>query len=245
MSLIVTFTDFGTAGPYLGQVHAVLRREAPGIEVVDLFANAPSYDPRTAAYLLAAYATEFPEDTVFLCVVDPGVGSERLPVVVNADGRNYVGPDNGLFELIVRRAQYAYWQEITWRPERLSVSFHGRDLFAPVAAHLARGDELTGMARPVAELLHPNWPDDLAQVIYVDGFGNAMTGIRASSLPSNTRLHITGHDYRRARTFSDCAPGEAFWYENANGLAEIAVNQGNAAATLGLSVGTPVAILTS
>lgn len=245
MSLIVTFTDFGAAGPYLGQLHAVLHREAPGIEVIDLFSSAPSYDPQAAAYLLAAYATEFPEETVFLCVVDPGVGSERLPAVVNADGKNYVGPENGLFELIARRAHHTDWQEITWRPERLSASFHGRDLFAPVAACLARGDGLVGMARPATNLLRPDWPDDLAQVIYIDSFGNAMTGIRAASLPSNARLRIMEHDHCRARTFSDCAPGEAFWYENANGLAEIAINRGNAAAVLNLAVGIPVEIFTS
>lgn len=244
MGLIVTFTDFGTAGPYLGQMHGVLHREAPGVRVIDLFADAPSFDARAAAYLLAAYATEFPEDTVFLCVVDPGVGGARLPAVVEADGRRFVGPENGLFELIARRAQDARWWEITWKPERLSASFHGRDLFAPVAARLARGDGPPGEERPVAELRRPDWPDDLAQVIYIDHFGNAMTGMRAASLPPNARLRVAGHDLGRARSFSDRAPGAAFWYENANGLAEIAVNQGSAATSLSIALAARVEILT-
>ena len=101
--MIVLFTDFGLSGPYVGQMKAVLHREAPGVAVVDLFADAPAFDPRRSAYLLAAYATEFPPPTVVLAVVDPGVGGERRPVVVEADGRRFVGSDNGLFELVWRR----------------------------------------------------------------------------------------------------------------------------------------------
>ena len=102
--MIVLVTDFGLSGPYTGQVKAVLWREAPTCPVIDLFADAPMWDPQAAAYLLAAYVQMFPKDTVFLCVIDPGVGGERLPVVVRADGRWFVGPDNGLFELVMRRA---------------------------------------------------------------------------------------------------------------------------------------------
>ncbi|MBX6322432.1 MAG: SAM-dependent chlorinase/fluorinase, partial [Rhodospirillaceae bacterium] len=138
--MIVLFTDFGLHGPYTGQVKAVLHGMAPGMPQIDLFADAPAGDPRASAYLLAAYATWFPAGTVFLCVVDPGVGGPRPAVIVEADGRWYVGPGNGLFEMVVRRAAIARRWDIAWRPERLSRSFHGRDLFAPVAAMLARGD---------------------------------------------------------------------------------------------------------
>src|SRR5262249_28737163 len=136
---IVLFTDFGLEGPYTGQMKAVLRREAPAAELIDLFADAPTGDPKRSAYLLAAYAPWFPLGTVFLCVVDPGVGGTRAPVFLEADGRFYVGPENGLFELVLRRAQNTRCGEILWRPARLSASFHGRDLFAPVAATLAHG----------------------------------------------------------------------------------------------------------
>ena len=135
--MIVLFTDFGLAGPYTGQMKAVLARDAPGQPVIDLFADAPSRNPRAAAYLLAAYAAWFPAGTVFLAVVDPGVGGIRAPLIVSADGCCYVGPDNGLFELVLRRAREAQVWEITWQPAALSASFHGRDLFAPVAAKLA------------------------------------------------------------------------------------------------------------
>src|SRR5262245_5142495 len=98
--MIVLFTDFGLSGPYTGQMKAVLGQMAPGTPVIDLFADAPVGNPKASAYLLAAYAAWFTTGTIFLCVVDPGVGGARLPVIVEADGRWFVGPDNGLFELI-------------------------------------------------------------------------------------------------------------------------------------------------
>ena len=241
--MIIVFTDFGAHGPYLGQMRAVLRREAPGVPVVELMADAPRFNPQAAAYLLAALTPEFPPPCVFLCVVDPGVGTNRPAVVVEADGRIFVGPGNGLFELVARRAAAARWREITWRPQRLSATFHGRDLFAPVAARLARGDKPQGEPKPLADLARPQWPDDLAQIIYFDDFGNAMTGLRAASLAPEARLHVGGLDLPRRRTFANSAKGEAFWYENAIGLAEIAVNQGSARVSLHLGPGDSVTLL--
>jgi S-adenosylmethionine hydrolase len=131
--MIVLFTDFGLHGPYTGQMKVVLQRIAPGTPVIDLFADAPIGNPRASAYLLAAYAVWFPAGTIFLAVVDPGVGGTRPAVIVKADGRRYVGPGNGLF--VQRRAGEALSWDITWRPEGLSASFHGRDLFAPRCRH--------------------------------------------------------------------------------------------------------------
>jgi len=241
--VIVLFTDFGLTGPYTGQVKAVLHREAPGVPVVDLFADAPAFNPRAAAYLLAAYAQEFPRNTVFLCVVDPGVGTHgRRPVIVEANGRWFVGPDNGLFHVVARRATAPRYRIIGWRPERLSASFHGRDLFAPVAARLARGEPPQDPAQRWKQEDLNEWPDDLPEVIYIDHYGNAMTGIRAAVLPQDARLGVRGHELERARTFGEVAPGTGFWYENANGLAEIAVNAGSAAQAFGIQVGTEVQV---
>jgi S-adenosylmethionine hydrolase len=241
--MIALFTDFGLAGPYTGQMKAVLHRMAPSVPVIDLFADAPIADPKAAAYLLAAYAAWFPEGTVFLGVVDPGVGGARPAVFVEADGRWYVGPDNGLFELVQRRARKARSWDIEWKPKHLSASFHGRDLFAPVAALLARGESPPGRQRDDGADRHPDWPDDLAEIVYVDHYGNAMTGLRAATLPTDARLAVAGRALARARTFSERPPGQAFWYENSNGLAEIAVNQGRADRDLGLSIGAPVEIV--
>ena len=145
--MIVLFTDFGLHGPYTGQVKAVLHQMAPSIPVIDLFADAPVANPKASAYLLAAYATWFPERTVFLCVVDPGVGGTRPSEFLETDGRWYVGPGNSLFELTQRRARVIRSWDIDWKPKHLSASFHGRDLFAPVAAMLARGDPPPGRPR--------------------------------------------------------------------------------------------------
>jgi S-adenosylmethionine hydrolase len=241
--MIVLFTDFGLQGPYTGQMKAVLHRMAPGVPAIDLFADAPAGNPKASAYLLAVYAEWFPAGTVFLCVVDPGVGGARPSMILEADGRWYVGPGNGLFELIRRRAATSRSWDIDWKPERLSASFHGRDLFAPVAAMLARGEAPPGRSRTDAADRRPQWPDDLGEIVYVDHFGNAMTGLRAAMLPPDARLAAAGRVLERERTFGDRPPGAGFWYENSNGLAEIAVNQGRADRDLGLAIGGPVAVV--
>lgn len=240
--MIVLFTDFGLEGPYLGQVKAVLHREAPGVPVIDLFADAPMWNMKASAYLLAAYAAWFPPGSVFLAVVDPGVGGARPAVAVEAEGRHFVGPGNGLFELVCRRAGRLQTREIVWRPEILSASFHGRDLFAPAAAALARGAPLPEEDRDALFGRRPDWPDDLAEIVYFDRYGNAMTGMRASALPSGASLTVAGHGAARARTFGDVPAGSAMWYENANGLAEIAVNRGRADALPGIAIGCPVGV---
>jgi S-adenosylmethionine hydrolase len=239
--LIVLFSDFGLAGPYTGQMKAVLLRDAPGAAVVDLFADAPSAEPQPAAYLLAAYAAWFPPDTVCLCVVDPGVGGARAPLIVRADRRWYVGPDNGLFEQVLRRAAKARVWRITFRPAALSASFHGRDLFAPVAARLARGDKPPG--EPHVPTRFPDWPAELGEIVYVDHYGNAITGLRAAALSPDARLGVAGRVLARMRTFSDVPVGAAFCYENSNGLMEVAVNRGRADAVLGLMVGSKLTVV--
>jgi hypothetical protein len=238
--MIVLFTDYGVGGPYKGQVQAVLGREAPGVPVIDLFPDAPVRDPRAAAYLLPAYASEFPAGTVILAVVDPGVGGDRAAGALEADGRWYVGPDNGLFEIVARRSGSGRrWWPLTEHPARLSATFHGRDLFAPLAARLARGEAPPGEPQSADAIRRPHWPDDLGEVVYIDGFGNAMTGLRAGAAEGATII-VGGRAIGWARSFGDVAAGTAFCYENANGLLEIAVNRGRAADDLRLVVGTPV-----
>lgn len=242
--MILLFTDFGLSGPYTGQMKAVLAQQAPTVPVIDLFADAPAFDPQLSAYLLAAYAPAFPAGSVFLCVVDPGVGTDRRPVMVEADGRWFVGPDNGLFALIARRATSLNAWTIDWIPDRLSASFHGRDLFAPVAASLATGRPVERSPLSPAAIDRPGWPDELPRIVYVDVYGNAMTGIRAATLPPDAVLTVAGSRVTRARTFGAVGPGQPLWYENSNGLAEIAVNRGRADRVLGLAVGDPVTVET-
>jgi S-adenosylmethionine hydrolase len=239
--MILLFTDFGLSGPYVGQLKAVLHRDAPaGVPIVDLMHDAPRFDPRAAAYLLAALAPQLPAESIVVAVVDPGVGTERLPVVVRADRRWLVGPDNGLFDPVARRAAQPRCWRITLRPAKLSRSFHGRDLFAPVAARIAAGSPPPGEPLDPSRLLRPGWPADLAQVIYIDHYGNAVTGLRAECAAQPSTLRVRGHRLRFAPTFGTVPVGLPFWYINSIGLIEIAVNQGRADRTLGLAVGTPV-----
>ena len=177
--VIVLFTDFGSRSPYVAQLHAILLREAPGVSIIDLLHDAPAHNPRAGAYLLAAYINEFPVGFVCLTIIDPGVGGDRDGIIVNADGRWLVGPQNGLLDRVLLRSRSSSqcWR-ITWQPPNLSASFHGRDLFAPVAGRIAAGHSPSGELLPNdGGLRHPEWPDDVEEVVYVDHFGNAITGI--------------------------------------------------------------------
>lgn len=236
--MILLLTDFGLAGPYVGQMHLVLRRLAPEVPVLDLQHDLPAFRPDLASPLLAAHLDFAQPGDVVVAVVDPGVGTDRRPLALRLDGIWLVGPDNGLFEAALRRARAVESYAIAWRPERLSASFHGRDLFAPVAARLARGDR-SGLV-PAEPTRFPDRPDDLPSIVHVDAYGNAWTGLHAARLPPGARLRAAGRVLERARTFGEVPPGTAFWYENSSGFAEIAVNGGSAAATLGLRLGDPV-----
>jgi S-adenosylmethionine hydrolase len=169
--------------------------------------------------------------------VDPGVGGKRDPIVIEAEGRSFVGPDNGLLSLVWQRARRRKCLRIAWRPERLSSSFHGRDLFAPVAAALAvkhvPGDWLISKEKPA--VLLPS--GDLSQVIYIDHYGNAVTGLR--EFKNSWRLRAGSRTLAYARTFEEAAG--PFWYENSMGLVEIAAPQGSAARLLRLKIGSRVA----
>jgi S-adenosylmethionine hydrolase len=240
--MIALFTDFGWNDPYVGQVHAVLAGKAPGIPVIDLFHAVPNFDICAGAYLLPHYAKEFPSETVFVCVVDPGVGGARAPLVVRADKRWYVGPDNGLFSILQRRSKKFESYALRWRPRSLSASFHGRDLFAPVAAQLAKGKHPAWKATSLGD---PGWPDDLSRVIYIDHYGNAITGLRAEKLSRGSRLRVGKHVYANARVFSEVPRGRGFWYENSNGLVELAIREDSVARRSGIRLGMKVKLISN
>ena len=236
MTCFVLFTDFGPAGPYIGQMESVLRQTAPNVPVINLLSNAPSADPRLSSYLLAALRHSFPVDSIFLTVVDPGVGGTRRAVVLQADGQIFVGPDNGLLNTVAVQAQNPQWSEIVWKPEQCSMSFHGRDLFAPVAAKLAI-HAADGLLQRFDRNDLSDWPQDLAEVIYCDYYGNAMTGLRYLEAFVGKILNVNDKAIKQAGTFSDVEEHQAFWYKNSSGLVEIAVNKGRAEQQLDLKQG--------
>jgi len=238
---IVLFTDFGAGDLYVGQVEAVLDAYAPGVRVIHLLHEAPAYDVKAAAHLLAALATGLPGRHVFIGVVDPGVGTDRGAVVVRADDHWYVGPDNGLFSVVAARAASKSVWRITGDPPGVSPSFHGRDIFAPLAAAIATGGLPDASVTPADDLSVQLDAADLAEVIYIDHYGNAWTGLRAAGLPHSRTLAVGGQELRYAQVFGAVRAGAPFWYENSSGLVEIAINRGSAANELGLAVGMPVA----
>jgi S-adenosylmethionine hydrolase len=239
-AMLALFTDFGCQDPYVGQVKAVLASLAPAVPIVDLLHAVPDFNAHAGAHLLDAFRSGFPVGTVFLCVVDPGVGGPRQPLVAEADGQWFVGPDNGLLSVVTGRArQVRYWR-IDWQPESLSNSFHGRDLFAPIAGAIAAGNF------PTERLVAIDSPEvrfdsaELPRIIYIDHYGNAWTGIRGGVLADVVMLEVRGNALARRTVFHEAQKGEAFWYINSSGLAEIAVNRSSAAGQLGLKVGDPV-----
>lgn len=242
--VIVLFTDFG-ADLYVGQVKAVLAEHAPAVPIIDLMHDAPAFDVMASAHLVAACAPRFPVDTVFLAVVDPGVGTRRDAIVMECDGRYLVGPDNGLLSVCAARSSAARCWSIAWRPENLSTSFHGRDLFAPIAGLIAAG------RWPEARLAPKREPDvrlgteDACALIYIDRYGNACTGVRAARVPRESLVCVGSATLRYAPVFGAAQDGEAFWYENSLGLVEIAANRASAAALLGLRVGAAISIETA
>jgi hypothetical protein len=238
--VIVLFTDFGVRDPYVGQVKARLAEHAPTQQVVDLLHEVPDFNPHAGAHLLAALAPVFPPGSVFLAVVDPGVGTPRGAVVVMAGGRWFVGPDNGLLSVVAaRHADTRLWR-ITWQPELLSATFHGRDIFAPIAADIAKGEFPIDKLNPIDALNVEFDAGDLPRVIYIDHYGNAWTGVRG--VPAGARVTSSGTLFTHGESFGFVGKGEGFWFINSVGLLELAVNRGSAAATYGLKVGDPVQV---
>ncbi len=234
---VYLFTDFGWQGPYVGQMLAAIAAGCPACRTISLMHDAPAMRPDLAAYLLPAVTSRLPPGGIVVAVVDPGVGSERSAVVVRTADRVFVGPDNGLLSRLpaIRRVD-----RVLWRPPQLSASFHGRDLFAPVAARLARGAWLETATMAVGDMVGADWPRACAKVIYVDGYGNLMTGLDPAGLDETACLAVRGRQIAHARTFSDAPGNGLFWYLNSQGLVEIAARGASASEILSLEPGDPI-----
>jgi S-adenosyl-L-methionine hydrolase (adenosine-forming) len=232
---IILFTDFGAEGPYNGQMVSVIEQIAPNTNVINLLSNAPQGNPLLSSYLLAALRRNFPAGSIFLAVVDPGVGGARAAVVLEADEQYFVGPDNGLLNTVAVQSTRVNWHEIIWRPTECSASFHGRDLFAPIAARLSI-QQADDAIRLMTKTLN-GWAANLDQIIYCDHYGNAITGRRYSDQDSGKVIYLKGKEIIQAETFCSVPVNTLFWYRNSSGLIEIAANQANAQAMLNLQIG--------
>ena len=243
--LITLLTDFGAGSGYPAQVKGVILSVRPDARIVDISHEVPQFDVMTGALLLDACARWFPAAAVHLAVVDPGVGTERRALcVVDREGRRFVGPDNGLFTPFLDGARVFQLSNPAIVPSPASATFHGRDLFAPVAAGLAGGGAAEELGAAIDDPVRLAWPvaarEDHAvvgEVITADGFGNLVTSIRAADLPSApVHVEVATHDARFVRTYGDGAPGELLALIGSGGRLEIAVREGSAARMIGTGV---------
>lgn len=237
---IALLTDFG-AGPYVGQIRLLLAAARPSLAVVDLLPDLVPFRPDLAAYLLPGLLRAMPSGTLYLCVVDPGVGTDRAILAARLGDDWLLAPDNGLLAPLIRGAgRGARLWCVHWRPPSASATFHGRDIFTPVAQQVCAGVLPVSTPMEPAAMVGADWPSSLAAVCYVDHYGNLVSGMWAPDVPADAVIKVADTRIGRARTFADLAVGRPFWYENAFGLLEIAVNQGRAEARLGLVAGDPI-----
>jgi len=255
-TIITLLSDFGSGSPYPAEMKAVLAGQCEAV-LIDITHDVPRHDVRTGAYLLAAVARSTPAGTVHLAVVDPGVGTARRPVVVISGGQSFVGPDNGLLLPAARRVGRPRVYEIT-APDIVQASgsstFHGRDIFAPAVARLARGTPPDALGRPVDRFVDLDLGVGrrtrgalTGTVIYVDAFGNLVTNIPAAALmPDGRPVGVTVGRRRlravAARTYGDVPSGRVAVVPNSDGLLEVAVREGSAAARLAAARGSTVTI---
>lgn len=244
MALVTLLTDFGTSDSYVAEMKGALLSAAPDAVLVDITHAVPPGDVRAGAYLLGRTWHRFPVGTVHLGVVDPGVGTSRAPLALSAHGHCFVGPDNGLFTMVLRDASVEIVMLPT--PDGASPTFHGRDLFAPAAAALARGASLRMLGLPyggIPERLayaEPRYEGKslLGEVVYVDRFGTLVTSLAAEHVPPYGTIEVEGLDLGPLRrTFADVPTGGLLAYLGSGGSVEIAVRGGSAARRLGIGVG--------
>ena len=237
--IITLTTDFGLRDPYVGIMKGVILGIAPEACLVDISHDVGPHDVAEGAFALASAFRYFPPGTVHLAIVDPGVGSERRPIAA-CDGRHmFVGPDNGLFSLCVdENAKMHHITNETHFLTPVSETFHGRDIFAPVAARLASGMALEAVGPPIRDFLQLTIGDS-PSVLYVDQFGNIVTSLRADDLSQKSALRISGTRIGSlCRTYAEGRPGELFMVVGSSGFIEVAMNRGSAAKRLEVTRGS-------
>ena len=257
--IITLTTDYGINDHLAGTLKGVILKINPDVTIVDITHNITPYDLLDGALAIGAAYSYFPPRTIHIVVVDPGVGTERRPLLVSADNHYFVAPDNGVLSTIYERdhnvvvrhanAEHYYLQPV-------SKTFHGRDVFAPVAAWLSKGWQTASMGEEIKDykkfaMPRPKEADGAVKgvVIRVDSFGNLITNFRAEDLPEaalasgSIALQAGTQPVKRiVETFANGNNGEVIAYVGSSGYLEIAVNKGNAARTLGIGRGAPVVL---
>jgi len=252
--LITLTTDFGTRDGYVAQMKGVILGINPEARVIDVTHDVESFDIMEAALVIRGLSEYFPEGTVHIAVVDPGVGSKRRGIVMRLDERFYVGPDNGLFSLVFARSHTREVREIS-NPNLFlhqpHPTFHGRDVFAPVSAHLSLGIAFDAIGAVVQDPVRLSIPEPIqtedgieGEIIHLDRFGNLTTNIESGMLyRSVDSVQIGGLEIKGIkRFFSEVPTGTPIGVINSFGFLEIAVNLGNASLDLGVQKGSLVKV---
>jgi S-adenosyl-L-methionine hydrolase (adenosine-forming) len=256
--IITLTTDFGEESPYVAAMKGVTLGVNPAGRLLDLTHQVPPQDVRYAAFFLAGAVPYFPAGTIHVAVVDPGVGSERAVLYVEAGEQRLLVPDNGCWTSllkpgspaprVIRLAEPRYWRQ------PVSATFHGRDIFAPVAGHVSLGLDPAELGPAVTEWVQlpepppprPGMNSLSGEVVFVDHFGNLITNIPADKLQPPDVLSVGKRTFRTAfrwvRTYAEANPGRLVALASSNGMLEVAVVQGNAARKLKAGVGTPVTV---
>jgi len=260
--IVTLLTDFGSADYFVGAMKGVILARSPSATIVDITHSVPPHDIRTAAFILNCAYSYFPAGSIHLAVVDPGVGSDRRPIVVETSDYLFVGPDNGLFSMILERVHEAQVRQVTnseYFLPNLSSTFHGRDLFAPVAAALASGLSPETLGPIVSDPIRLGLTQNrlttegaiVGSIIHVDHFGNCVTSFESNQLPALSAgqrfcLSVKGINIRQLRKHY-AEPGatddEPFLVAGSAGYLEISLSCSSAAKELKITVGEPLRLV--
>jgi S-adenosylmethionine hydrolase len=247
--IITLTTDFGLSDPFVGIMKGVILGIAPDVQIVDISHDIRSYDVVEAAFLIDSTYRYFPEGTVHVVVVDPGVGSARRPIAASTRGHFFLAPDNGVLSAVFGAEVY----HITNRSlflDSVSQTFHGRDIFSPVAAHLVKGTPIESVGPRILDFLkrplpkpRPQGDKTVGTVLRIDKFGNIITNLRRRDLSDDFTIHVAGLAITRLRSsFSEAERGEFFAIEGSTGFIELALDQGSAADKLNVERGDEIEV---
>jgi S-adenosylmethionine hydrolase len=257
-AIVTLITDFGYRGEYAGAMKGAILKVNPRCQIIDITHQVSPQNILEAAFVLKNSYPYFPEGTIHVVVVDPGVGGERRPIVLRKGGHRFVGPDNGVFSFVLPAEGEGEGYEIARRifiRTPPSPTFHGRDVFAPVAGHLSMGLKLREVGPSVKDFVRLDWPKPhpeglkwIGQVLWADAFGNLITNFLENEWKTRllrTPFSIGGKKWeiqKIHRTYSEGPRGAPMALFGSSGFLEIALRDGNAEKTLGLRAGDPIAI---
>ncbi len=259
--IISLLSDFGLRDPYVAEMKAVILSICRDASIIDISHEIEKFNVRMGAFVLAQAARYFPRGTIHVAVVDPGVGTARRPIIVETERSLYVGPDNGLLILAAQNEGIRHVYEIAnprYMLKKVSRTFHGRDIFSPAAAHLAKGAEPSTFGPEIRDPVRPSFSSPeirgetiIGEVIHIDGFGNLITNISEGNLKAfgisegvNLHVQLGGRKMtlKLCSSYDEAPRNKPLSIIGGTGFLEISVNRGDASKTLDANIGTSVVL---